>query len=1017
LRTGPDLIAPGVNITSCRINTTRNPLHYQIPDFGTPINESYTRASGSFTAAAYVAGAAALFLQAFKLLDPTSLKFALQKNAYNLGVNPNAQGLGVFDLNSTFTYLNRTYGEDPLVLSRLYTPALPYIGFIGTDNLTILEFLFNQKVAINCSIGSYSDFGILTYYNKTSEFNATHFLLGRFGVKYDNQKLKWFSDMRVLREMHHVLRGFYDRSLSILTDDTLLYTIMIESWDYINITGSGKPLANITSFKISIIVNNLGDTAVSNIELFNWWKMDLFYNETNYAKDDTGVYNDSDDLIYANDTYKSTNNAAYIGFKAKIPTGACEVDSNSTTYTDVVNDNLKAPNFQFFPKGDVGLASKWELGNLSPSQSRIFTGALGIGSSYNDLKNQVGWILYNTTPFNVTDLAVCDFNTSIGRMVEVGNSIYTDILVINVGTLPINNVTTRFTLNSSNYDYSITFTNQSLLPYQIHQYYALSTPIASGIYNFSWSTLNTTAGDLPNESSYEEAVKRDTQPLDNIFSRNLFIYEKSPLDLVNGTLIFPSTLIFEPLLVQMPGDIIKYNVSILSNSIINNISFQIEGNATDLITVTPDFIENPDIYSFFSIEINIPIFQEPGFYNATITLILDTIYSKFIQVSFSITNYTKINGRVLFDTSHGSIESLQDWGERLDSIYARYFDFYKSASANFYNLDELPYGATVTSDILSYYDTIIICDPERGYNASEVTAYQEYVSNGGSLFIWAENADECNISSLNSILNAYGLNVTNHLTTGLFYENLTMESHRITQDIDVIELYDSVNISITGKAQLISNHIAVVNSSDDTNSKILLIGDSDLFSNSYLSAENNSNFLLNSFRWLMSDTVKIQVQIYSNYSSDKIYVGDKIHIIINVLVPNGSIPVNSRAIIAAAIIFPNKTIFYNYYSFYLRNGWHTMFFFTSIANQSGEYSLRLFIKHVAGVSLYNISIPSFYVSTGEAEKPPKEDLQPPSGASFPPLIGFIGIWGILIACGLVLIVKALELTKKIKTVS
>jgi hypothetical protein len=94
-----------------------------------------------------------------------------------------------------------------------------------------------------------------------------------------------------------------------------------------------------------------------------------------------------------------------------------------------------------------------------------------------------------------------------------------------------------------------------------------------------------------------------------------------------------------------------------------------------------------------------------------------------------------------------------------------------------------------------------------------------------------------------------------------------------------------------------------------------------------------------------------------------------------------------------------------------------MFFFTSIANQSGEYSLRLFVKHVAGVSLYNTSIPSFYVTMGEAEKPPKEDLQPPSGASFPPLIGFIGIWGILIVCGLVLIVKALELTKKIKIVS
>jgi len=209
--------------------------------------------------------------------------------------------------------------------------------------------------------------------------------------------------------------------------------------------------------------------------------MDLFYNETDYNIDDLGVYNDSDDIIYANDTYESTDISAYVGFKATISTNACEVDSNQTTYNDVIDDKLDAPNFQSWAGGDVGLASKWNIGTLNPNQSKTFSGALGMGNSYFDLKNQIEWILFNTTEYNVTDLVLCDFNTSVGRMVEKNDSIQTDALIINVGTLGIDNVTTRFTLNSSTYDYTITYTNQSLLPYQIQYYFTQPNPVTTGI--------------------------------------------------------------------------------------------------------------------------------------------------------------------------------------------------------------------------------------------------------------------------------------------------------------------------------------------------------------------------------------------------------------------------------------------------------------------------------------------------------------------------------------------------------
>lgn len=1016
LRIGPDLIAPGVAVISCRVNTTANPLDYEIADFGTPINESYTNASGSFAAAAFVAGACAILIQAFQLLDPIGLKFALQKNADDIGVNPNAQGLGVIDIYKTFNYLNQTYGEDELISNRIYTPALPYLGYIGTENLTILDFLFDRKISINCSIGSYADFGILTFYNKTNDFNASHFLFGRFGVRYNNQDVKWFSEMRVLREMHHILRGFYDRSVSILTDDTLLYTILIESWDFVNSTEGNNSVINVNGFKISIIINNLLNTPIMDLSVVSWWKMDLFYNETNYAKDDFGGYNNIDDIIYVNDTYESTDNAAYVGLKATIATAACEIGPESDIYDDLIDDNLKDPNFQSFSGEDLGIATKWDVGDLSPNQNIVFSGSLGLGMSYTDLKNQLNWILNNSFIINVTDLVVCDFNTSIYRMFEVGNPLNSDILVINAGTLPIDNITTRVMLNSSNFDFSLTFTNLSLQPHQIQTFSASIFPLTTGIYNFSWYSINTTYGDIAQEITYEEAIKRDSQPLDNIFSRNLFIYQRKFIDLANGTLISPYNLTCEPFLVRMPGDSIKYNLTFFSNSNIQNLSLEVSGNASKYITITPEFIDTPGTYSFIGVEFSIPIFIEPGFYNACLKLTMNSTFSKDVPISFIILNYSKILGRILFDTSHGAIGSLGDWDERLDSIYANYFEFYKFAESNFYNVDELPYGTTITSDIVAYYDTVIICDPERGYNSSEIEALQDYINAGGSVFIWAENADECNISTLNSIINEYGLNISEFYIEGIFRENLTVSNHKITQGIDSIELYNPVNLSASGQAIRISDHIALINSSDDTNSKILLLGDSDLFSNAYLSSQNNSELLLTSFQWLISDTLKMDVHIYSNYSSNIIYLGEKVHISINVLVPNGSKSINSKAFLAASIIFPNGTPYYNYFSFYLRDGWHSMFFLTDIANQSGWYSIIIFVQHTAGVSFYNTSIPTFYVNASKLIKPPGEQIEPPPKPYFPPLVGFLGIWGLLFILVGIWIADILKLNKKIKKV-
>lgn len=76
----PDLVAPGVNITSLSIP------------------RSYKKLSGTSMATPIVSGAAALLLQRNSKLKPGQVKSMLKRNAFNLKASRNAQGAGELDI-------------------------------------------------------------------------------------------------------------------------------------------------------------------------------------------------------------------------------------------------------------------------------------------------------------------------------------------------------------------------------------------------------------------------------------------------------------------------------------------------------------------------------------------------------------------------------------------------------------------------------------------------------------------------------------------------------------------------------------------------------------------------------------------------------------------------------------------------------------------------------------------------------------------------------------------------------
>jgi serine protease AprX len=114
----PDLCLPGVNVISCRASRT---------SMGTPLDESYTRASGTCLAAAHAAGISALLLQARPGLSPRQIKEVLMKTAKTLSFDVNAQGMGLADV---FAAYSSAVGEVPQAQKPTPTPPPP--GCLGT---------------------------------------------------------------------------------------------------------------------------------------------------------------------------------------------------------------------------------------------------------------------------------------------------------------------------------------------------------------------------------------------------------------------------------------------------------------------------------------------------------------------------------------------------------------------------------------------------------------------------------------------------------------------------------------------------------------------------------------------------------------------------------------------------------------------------------------------------------------------------------------------------------------------
>ena len=147
----------------------------------------------------------------------------------------------------------------------------------------------------------------------------------------------------------------------------------------------------------------------------------------------------------------------------------------------------------------------------------------------------------------------------------------------------------------------------------------------------------------------------------------------------------------------------------------------------------------------------------------------------------------------------------------------------------------------ITSLNLDQYDVLVICATSSygtPYSVAESIVIGEYVDRGGGLIILAEDA-----TFTNNISQVAGyFNVSVAISTGV-YDAKPDSSHSISEGVSSLYFYNGGLIKKSGSTD------ALIISEPSGSGRLVVIGDSNLFDNRWLSKSDNKGFALNVFRW------------------------------------------------------------------------------------------------------------------------------------------------------------------------
>ena len=758
MRQGIDLIAPGVNITA--------PVSSQVNQ-----TENLTLVSGTGASAAIVAGISAILLSIFPSVTPDLLKIALMKGAQPTSVSAitNSEGFGLINLTAAALFL-QTYINSPDFFDTRVQSDSQFPGFIlnadlfDLAGLSVPRVFNNDRFSILGITGSYALLMALAIFNKTHIENNfenllpdLHLPMASFGFSYNDTFVN-FEELYVAKEMDMITKlydaSLYTRYSSVLNYDNHLYiSVIIESWSYtfnsnsnlsstpenwetilgLNLTG------RVPAFKISFGFINTGEKLYDNLTVHAVFKADMYLNEKgmqnfndiqiseimNAGNDDLFEYNSENQMITVRDQYTEGDNATGEWTTLGYNSTSHALTGWEINKTDNIFNTLfsgKIPNYSNSSDPEVnlgledfGFRQSWFITEkLEPNGIEKFESILGIGKgfseieSYESMRHGFDRIINNITIPEIQDLAVVTTNTP--RMSTVKQNFHSDVKIINLGNVPINDTEIYFVSNfTSGIDegevISKVFQINKIDPLEILTYSADWIPTRTGVFTVSWRISGIS-------SLWSEG---DDVPSNDFLSRVCIIYDYSSLkdNISDLVLITPNYFPLEPFIVKYTGDVAMANLTVLSPLPLEVVNFTLSGLSSSLIDLEYNSCNTSSTYAQVGITLSVPLAYQPNPHLINLHILTNQGKGAFIlPIQFQLQENL---GRIMFDGLHNQIIpdfemggsglddlnmdlegntlsggfSLSDFlSERLETLYGNYYSLHASLSNNFFSREK-----------------------------------------------------------------------------------------------------------------------------------------------------------------------------------------------------------------------------------------------------------------------------------------------------------------------------------------
>ncbi len=219
---------------------------------------------------------------------------------------------------------------------------------------------------------------------------------------------------------------------------------------------------------------------------------------------------------------------------------------------------------------------------------------------------------------------------------------------------------------------------------------------------------------------------------------------------------------------------------------------------------TPDVFEIPSSVvvnqtDIIPLQIHVPS-TGPTLFSANITFTGDDT-SDYLSISFTAADAV---AHVALDVSHST------WS--IDTHYGQFRELYKLLTKNSISVTEFGLGTTISYDLLSRYDAVLVLDPcswnvnetdpvhpeeySLPYAPDEIKAYETYFNNSGGIFIAGLSNRSLDTSAVNDLLSwsGFSFSANRYPANGNYVEVNNLVAHAITAGVTS---FDFVGANLT----------------------------------------------------------------------------------------------------------------------------------------------------------------------------------------------------------------------------